>query len=478
MAALLVVAAITGFAVIRDYRSRPGILESESLRAVERGTDRLVLEWDAVRNTDTYVVLYKPAHASHAEWKKAELDAGRAEAAADKASPAGQVQDGGDTAESPDNSGRARVRIKNLEEGTTYVVIIRPDNDERTGISTGGRRFTTLMSQKISVRKKFDKLSCSKPFNLDARASTPLSYESSDESVLTVDKDSGEVTLKGAGTAKIKITARETKKYAAAGRTVKVRVIGAESTAAAGASMRAIYHVDETNCKVVKSITGSGSVTVPQALGYSGDKYYVAYGMSDSQRIITFDAEGDGKEVSVPDIALGHPNGFTYADSTGKCYCVKGWGGRCVTYDPSTGEYGVFNLPNGASGISYDRALNRFYTCTRTRMVAYSGDGDWNVLNTVGVVKHGGTMYTQDCGGHAGIMFRCLSGPSKHGTNYIDLYDMVNGRYLGTIICELSEVESCIVDKDGYLEILSNDSGSTDYIWKTDLNIDDIGAGL
>ena len=102
----------------------------------------------------------------------------------------------------------------------------------------------------------------------------------------------------------------------------------------------------------------------------------------------------------------------------------------------------------------------------------------FSVKYSCGVVKHSGKTYTQDCGGHAGIMLRCLSGSSKHGTNYIDLYDMKNGRYLGTISCDLSEVESCIVNKDGFLEILANNSSSVDYIWKTDLNIETLGEGL
>jgi hypothetical protein len=55
---------------------------------------------------------------------------------------------------------------------------------------------------------------------------------------------------------------------------------------------------------------------------------------------------------------------------------------------------------------------------------------------------------------------------------------MKNGRYLGTFSCDLSEVESCIVDKDGFLEILANNSSSVDYIWKTDLNIETLGEGL
>ena len=111
-------------------------------------------------------------------------------------------------------------------------------------------------------------------------------------------------------------------------------------------------------------------------------------------------------------------------------------------------------------------------------MVSYSGDGSFKILNTVGVVKHRGYTYTQDCGGHAGIMMRCLSGKDKHGTNYIDLYDMEGGKYLGSLVCQLSEVESAVCDDDGYLLILANNTADTDYIWKTDINIKDIAEGL
>ena len=43
---------------------------------------------------------------------------------------------------------------------------------------------------------------------------------------------------------------------------------------------------------------------------------------------------------------------------------------------------------------------------------------------------------------------------------------------------ELSEVESAAVDEDGYMLLLGNTSDYTDYIWKTPINIEDIGAGL
>ena len=225
-------------------------------------------------------------------------------------------------------------------------------------------------------------------------------------------------------------------------------------------------------------VTGAGGAVIPQGLAYTGDKYIISYGMGSPNRVISFDVDGDGKDVSVPRVSMGHPNGFTYADENGLCYCAKGWTSKVYTYEPSTNKYGSVSLKYGCSGIGYDRKEKLLYTCSRTAMVAYDISDGYKVKYTCGVVKHSGHTYTQDCGGHAGIMFRCLSGSSKHGTNYIDMYDMKNGRYLGTLSCDLSEVESCIVDKDGFLEILANNSSGTDYIWKTNLNIDTLGEGL
>ena len=88
-------------------------------------------------------------------------------------------------------------------------------------------------------------------------------------------------------------------------------------------------------------------------------------------------------------------------------------------------------------------------------------------------------MATQDIGGHGGIMLRCLSpNGNKHGINYIDLYDMRNGTYLGSFSCDLSEVESAIVNKDGFLEILANNTSGEDYIWRTDVNIETLAEGI
>ena len=445
--------------IYHDYQERPGIIESSSLRATAVTTDSITVEWEHVRNTDTYVLYYKQKGKEFKDWTRIDKDA---DEAADETS----------------KKSTASATVENLEEGTEYVFVVRADNDEREGFETKGKAFRTKAPQKIKAKGHYTKLTSSKDLHLDAKAKTRMTYESSDESVVTVGKTSGIVKMKGEGIATITIKAIETSEYTEATKKVKIRVLDSDPVRAGGASPFNIFHLDPSNCTVVKEVYGVGSIHVPQGIGYSGKNYYIAYGMAGSQRIIRFSKEGDDRGVSVPSIKLGHPNGFCYADSTGLCYCVRGWSGRCVTYSPETGEYGVFTLPYGASGIGYDRDKNRFYTSSRTAMVSYSGDGDFEVLRVVGVVSHGGSLYTQDCGGHAGIMLRCLSSKAKHGINYIDLYDMEGGLYLGTISCDLSEVESAFCDEDGYLMILANNSSRVDYIWKTSINIKDIADGL
>lgn len=445
---------LAGIVIYKDYHERPGILERSSLRATEIGTDSITLEWKGTRNTDSYTVYYKKTDDDNnlLNWRK----------------------------ETVENQKGAKdsLTITDLEEGAKYSVIIRADNDERTGFSTREKYFSTRRNQKIEGRDHFTKLTCSEDFDLGMKAATRLSYSSDNEDVIRVNRK-GKATIEGSGTATITVSAKETKEYLGAELKTKIEVIETSPVNAGGASAHIIYSLGEGDCEAVKYITGAGSVDIPQSFAYTGDKYIVAYGMNDAQRIITFDKDGDGKSVSVPSVALGHPNGFCYANSNKTCYCVRGWSGRAVTYKPETGEYGVVTFPMGASGIGYDRQKDMIYTCSRTGMAAYSiSDDGFTTEHRCGVVKHSGHTYTQDCGGHAGIMMRVLSGSNRHGTNYIDLYDMIHGQYLGSIACELSEVESATVDDDGYLLLLSNYSTPTDIIWKTPINIEDIGAGL
>ena len=467
---LVIMTALAAFTIYRDYRERPGIVETSSLKAAKRTPDSITLEWDHVRNTDTYALYYKRQGHKYKDWERLELDADSLKS---------KTVEPEDAENKDEKEVHVVKKIDGLEEGVKYVFRVRADNDERRGFITEGKAFSTMKTQKVEVRDNITKLTSSKPFTIDARAKTALTYKSSDPDVAKVDKKTGKVTLTGPGRATITIKAEETNVYVSAKSKTNILVLQSDPVNASGASAFAIYTLDPDNCEAVKAVVGEGGRThCPQAFGYSGDKYYIAYGSSGAQRIVTYDVDGDGRSVSVPGIALGHPNGFCYADSTELCYSVRGWSGRCVTYSPETGEYGVFTLPRGASGIGYDRDKNRFYTSSRTGMVSYSGDGSFEILNIVGVVKHRGYTYTQDCGGHAGIMMRCLSGKDKHGTNYIDLYDMEGGKYLGSLVCQLSEVESAVCDDDGYLLILANNTADTDYIWKTDINIKDIAEGL
>jgi hypothetical protein len=158
---------------------------------------------------------------------------------------------------------------------------------------------------------------------------------------------------------------------------------------------------------------------------------------------------------------------------------VQGWSGRTVVYSTKKEKWGTMTLPYGCSGIGYDRERKLLFTSSRTAMVAYTLKKEgWTVKYRTGVVRHRGKVYTQDCGGYGGIMLHCMSGSSKHGINYIDMYDMIHGKYLGSFACELSEVESVIVDNDGYMQILANNTSGHDYIWRTGINIADIAAGI
>lgn len=480
IASVLLIAAFALAAAMAfsHYKTYPGRVERDSISSPGRGSDYIVIGWDKARNTDVYKVWYRENVSNEAadDAKDAGSDSNAEGAASENGEKEGEFV--------PDDSWTEletevpEITVEGLREGTSYSFVVRADNKKKEGVATEPRRFSTKKPQKIKADRKITKFTCSKPFKIDVSAETDLMYESDDPEVAVVDPSTQEIRITGAGVARITITARSSRKYDSASKTVELRVIDASPVDAGGASPIIIYELTPDNCEIVKRITGADGAVVPQGLGYSGDKYIVAYGMGNPDRIISFDADGDDKEVSVPSVSMGHPNGFTYADENGLCYCVRGWTSTAYTYEPESDSYGSVNLSYGCSGIGYDRKEKLLYTCSRTAMVAYDISDGYSVKYRCGVVSHSGSVYTQDCGGHAGIMFRCLSGADKHGINYIDLYDMKNGRYLGTFTCDLSEVESCIVDKDGFLEILSNNSSNEDYIWKTDLNIDTLGEGL
>ena len=458
---LMLAVTVAGVVLYNHYHEYPGKVQRDTVTIAERGSDFITVKWEKVHNVDEYKVYvreYDP---------KADED---------------EVEDSIE-GKQPDKSWRTlstddgKIKVDGLKENTKYSFVIRADNKKHSGHPTKYRNFRTKKSQEIKVDESMMRFTFSKPFKIDPKASTKTTFTSDNEEVAAVTKTTGEVTIKGEGTANISVSAAENNEYAGDSKTISLTVLDSDPVDSGGAPLDVIYWLDADNCEIAKTITGDGAADIPQGLAYTGDKYIVAYGMGSPNRIISFDVEGDGREVSVPEIDLGKPNGFAYSDVKKLCYCVKGYSSRAVTYDPKTGRYDAMSFAYGCSGVGYDRKNKWMYTSSFTMMAAYSAE-DYSVLHTTRTARHSGHVYSQDCCGHGGILMHCVSGNDRHGVNYIDLYDIEKGKYLGSFGCDLSEVESAIVDKDGYLEILANNTSDTDYIWKTPINVDSLSEGL
>lgn len=442
------------------YVTYPGIMARDSIHAKDRGIDYIELTWDEVRNTDEYKVYVKERISKEEDIPTSEYN----------------IDDSWGSYSSKERS----IKIEGLKEGTSYSFSIRPDNEKAEGLYTSVRNFRTKKTQKVTAAKSITKLTCSKPFRIDAEAETELMYESDNPEVAEI-TEKGDIKITGEGNAVITVHAKESEEFVQDSTEVNLQVLYSIPVHAGGAKAYYIHHLDSDNCDVVKKVTGAGGHVIPQSFGYSGDRYIIAYGMSGQGSIVTYPVEGDGeegKEYIKPGIALNHPNGFAYDEENKIGYSVRGWSSRAITYDETTGAFGTMNFSYGCSGIGYDRKEKAIYTSSRTLMAAYDAN-DYSVKNTTGVVSHSGSWATQDVGGYGGIMIRCLSPSGNvHGTNCIDLYDMREGMYLGSFSCDLSEVESAIVNKDGFLEILANNSGNEDYIWRTDINIETLAEGI
>ena len=184
--------------------------------------------------------------------------------------------------------------------------------------------------QEVSVDKQNYKLTYgAKPFNLNAKAETALSYVSGNPKVAYVSAD-GTVTIKGAGTATITITADETENYNSATATVKItvakatqRVTGVKTqyVTSAGKSFilkpkaktKLTYTSSNKNVAVVSS---TGKVTV-KAGGYA----YITVKASEN---------GNYKSAYVKTKIISAPRDFTSKDvskvkKTGKTTAKITW---------------------------------------------------------------------------------------------------------------------------------------------------------
>ena len=241
-----------------------------------------------------------------------------------------------------------------------------------------------------------------------------------------------------------------------------------------GGSARVVYTFNTKNCTKVMSIKGHGSAKVPQGMAYTGDKYYIVYGMSNAQAVVTYSASGKRLAAKKFSFNMGHPNGITWDPVTELCYIFRGYQYRCYTWNPSNNKFGKVSTPYSSSGIAYDSSTNLLYSSSKSGIRVYSADGKFKQSKVINRCSRGGTNYVQDCGAGSGFIFHGVSGKNKHGTNYLDVYRAADSKYLGTIKVNIDETEGAIVDNDGFVQILCNTKNETDYIWKTPLNVNDL----
>ncbi|MBR0343428.1 MAG: fibronectin type III domain-containing protein [Oscillospiraceae bacterium] len=417
----LFVLICTAAALYREYRIRPGFLKKVWIS--ERGADYLTVSWEKVRNVSRYVVM--------CDGKTFEVS--------------GQMDS---------------ATVDGLKENTGYEISVRADSEERKGFeevtaSAKTKKATHITGEDVQTRF------ANRPIDLKQTAETKVTYEPGDGYTVTPD---GKVVFTAPGEIKVTAKSEATEEYASVRKKITVNVLDTVSVDPEGAEPHFFYDLNRENCECVMTIQGTGDSVYPQSFVYYDDMYIVTY-IKNEQRIITF---GDEKNVYEPLEDLGHANGLAIANGT--CYSVRGDGSKlCTTFEPPNSNYGSFELEYGAAGISYDPKTGMFVTSSRKNFVAY--DGDFKVLGTLGQISRKETYYVQDCGVYDGILMHCVSGENVQGTNYIDFYDMVNSKYLGSIRCELNEIESILVDDEGFIELLSIGERPDSYIWKTPVNM-------
>lgn len=245
-----------------------------------------------------------------------------------------------------------------------------------------------------------------------------------------------------------------------------------QAKATYGGSARYVGTLNSKNCTRVMSVKGDNGAYVPQGMAYTGSKYYIVFGMSDRQRIVTYSAKGKKLSSSGFTFNMGKPNGITYNPQTKLCYIFKGSQYTIYTWNPATKKFGKTSTPYSSSGVAYDTTTKKIYASSLTGIRVYSADGKFRHEKYFSKCSHSGKTYVQDCGAGRGYVFHAQSGSWKFGTNYLDVYRAKDGKYLGSFKVDLGELEGVIVDSKGYVQLLVNCGGTyTEWIWKTPINV-------
>ena len=241
-----------------------------------------------------------------------------------------------------------------------------------------------------------------------------------------------------------------------------------------GGKARVVYTFTPENCTKLFPIKGTAIATVPQGFTFTGNEYYIVYGMAAGQSVVTYSSDGRRLAESDFSFCMGHPNGITWDPVTKICYIFKGNQKTIYTWDPSTDKFGKSKTPYSSSGVGYDNTTGLIYASSQTGIRAYSADGNFKHKALFNRCSPGFTHYIQDCGAGEGFIFHGVSGLSKKETNQLDIYRAADQAYLGSISITIGEYESAVVGPDGYLHLLINTNGSTDYVWRTPLKINEL----
>ena len=241
-----------------------------------------------------------------------------------------------------------------------------------------------------------------------------------------------------------------------------------------GGKARIVGTFSKKNCSAIMAVRGTKKANVPQGMTICGDKYYLIYGMHSKQAVVTYSSTGKKLASKTIPFNMGHPNGITWNPQAGVCYIFRGNAKKCYTWNPADNSFKKVKTPYSSSGIAYDSTRNVMYATSKTGIRTYSADGRFSHFKLFSRCRHKGKTYIQDCGAYNGYIFHCVSGSNKHKKNYLDVYREADGKYLGTVRIKIDEAESAVVGPDGYIQILCNTTGRTDYIWRTPLNIRDL----
>lgn len=238
-----------------------------------------------------------------------------------------------------------------------------------------------------------------------------------------------------------------------------------------GGKARVVYTFTSDNCTKQFAIKGTAIATVPQGFTFTGDEYYILYGMAAGQSIVTYSSSGRRLDASDFSFCMGHPNGITWDPVTKMCYIFKGNQKTIYTWNPSTDKFGKSKTPYSSSGVGYDSSTGLIYASSQTGIRVYSADGKFTHKALFSRCIPGFTHYIQDCGAGEGFVFHGVSGSEKKVTNQLDIYRSADQAYLGSIKITMGEYESAVEGPDGHLYLLINNDGRTDYVWRTPLNL-------